>query len=191
MPKKIADETVYDAALRVLRTHGYAGATTRRIAEAAGVNEATLFRKYGSKPALLTAAIRGRAFALPPGALTPSGHDTHALAADLAAAGALYAAILAEHGHLFATIMFEMARDPQLQTAAAGAESSMRALAALFVHYQAAGVLHTEESPAQLVAAYLGPLILTAMLQAASPSRAPAAPEPTAHTTRFLAGRVG
>lgn len=38
--------------------YGFRGATTRRIAEAAGVNEVTLFRHFGSKEALLNEAMR-------------------------------------------------------------------------------------------------------------------------------------
>ena len=45
------------AAAEVYAQHGWRGATTRRIAEAAGVNEVTLFRQFGSKDALLGTAV--------------------------------------------------------------------------------------------------------------------------------------
>ena len=45
------------AAAAVFAQHGSRGSTTRRIAEAAGVNEVTLFRYFGSKEALLQEAI--------------------------------------------------------------------------------------------------------------------------------------
>jgi len=48
---------ILQAAVRVYAQHGWRGATTRRIAEEAGVNEVTLFRHFGSKDALLDAAI--------------------------------------------------------------------------------------------------------------------------------------
>ncbi len=48
---------IIDAAARVYAAHGYRGATTRRIAEEAGVNEVTLFRQFGSKSALLDAMV--------------------------------------------------------------------------------------------------------------------------------------
>jgi AcrR family transcriptional regulator len=48
---------ILQAATRVYAQHGWRGATTRRIAEEAGVNEVTLFRHFGSKDALLDAAI--------------------------------------------------------------------------------------------------------------------------------------
>src|SRR5277367_2846451 len=53
----VTDTTMFDAALKVLAERGYAGATTRRIAEAAGVNEVTLFRRFGDKRQLILAAI--------------------------------------------------------------------------------------------------------------------------------------
>ncbi len=48
---------ILQAATRVYAQHGWRGATTRRIADEAGVNEVTLFRHFGSKDALLDAAI--------------------------------------------------------------------------------------------------------------------------------------
>jgi AcrR family transcriptional regulator len=52
-------ETILDAAARVYSQHGFRGSTTRRIAEAAAVNEVTIFRYFGSKAALLQEAVRG------------------------------------------------------------------------------------------------------------------------------------
>ena len=52
---------ILEAAQRIYAEHGFRGATTRRIAEAAGVNEVTLFRIFGGKDALLAEAIRPNA----------------------------------------------------------------------------------------------------------------------------------
>ena len=54
-------ETILDAAARVFSQHGFRGSTTRRIAEAASVNEVTIFRYFGSKAALLQEAVKGLA----------------------------------------------------------------------------------------------------------------------------------
>lgn len=51
---------ILDAAARVYAATGYRGATTRRIAEEAGVNEVTIFRYFGSKSALIDEAMRCR-----------------------------------------------------------------------------------------------------------------------------------
>jgi len=48
---------ILDAALKVFAETGYRGATTRRIAQLADVNEVTLFRHFGSKEELLQKAI--------------------------------------------------------------------------------------------------------------------------------------
>jgi len=50
-----------EAALRVFEEVGSRGATTRRIAAEAGVNEITLFRHFGSKGALLAEALHSAA----------------------------------------------------------------------------------------------------------------------------------
>ena len=52
----VRDELL-SAAARVYAEAGYRGATTRRIALAAGVNEITLFRHFGSKDTLLREAL--------------------------------------------------------------------------------------------------------------------------------------
>ena len=52
-----ARERLMEAALRVFEEAGSRGATTRRIAAEAGVNEITLFRHFGSKGALMAEAI--------------------------------------------------------------------------------------------------------------------------------------
>src|SRR6476469_8315335 len=49
------------AAARIYGESGFRGATTRRIADEAGVNEVTLFRLFGSKSALIAEAIREHA----------------------------------------------------------------------------------------------------------------------------------
>ncbi|HEX2220587.1 MAG TPA: helix-turn-helix domain-containing protein [Gemmatimonadales bacterium] len=50
-------DQLLEAAAQVYAESGYHGATTRRIASAAGVNEITLFRHFGSKDVLLREAI--------------------------------------------------------------------------------------------------------------------------------------
>ena len=47
-----------DAAAKVYAESGFRGATTRKIAEVAGVNEVTLFRLFGSKVNLIAEVIR-------------------------------------------------------------------------------------------------------------------------------------
>lgn len=50
-------EALLKSALKLFSEHGSRGATTRRIAQEAGVNEVTLFRHFPNKQALLHAAL--------------------------------------------------------------------------------------------------------------------------------------
>jgi len=52
-----ARERLLEAAARVFAREGLTGATTRAIAEEAGVNEVTLFRQFQSKDRLLAAVV--------------------------------------------------------------------------------------------------------------------------------------
>src|ERR1700674_599095 len=44
---------IINAACQVFAKLGFRGTTTRRIADAAGVNEVTIFRQFGAKQALI------------------------------------------------------------------------------------------------------------------------------------------
>lgn len=51
-------DEILSAAAGVFAQHGFRGSTTRRIADAAGVNEITIFRHFGSKEALIREAMQ-------------------------------------------------------------------------------------------------------------------------------------
>jgi AcrR family transcriptional regulator len=57
-------EALLEAAIKVFGEAGMRGATTRRIAQEAGVNEVTLFRHFKSKDELLHAALQAFASAI-------------------------------------------------------------------------------------------------------------------------------
>lgn len=59
-------DRLIEAALAVYAETGYRGATTRRIAHEAGVNEITLFRHFGSKDALMQEALSCARCVTPP-----------------------------------------------------------------------------------------------------------------------------
>lgn len=50
-------QKIIAAAMRAYAESGFQGATTRRVAEIAGVNEVTIFRNFGSKAALMDEAL--------------------------------------------------------------------------------------------------------------------------------------
>ena len=57
-------ERIITAAMTAYAESGFQGATTRRVAEIAGVNEVTIFRNFGSKAALMDEALFRRCAAL-------------------------------------------------------------------------------------------------------------------------------
>ena len=56
--KQSSRERIIKSALSLFSTHGITAATTKQIAETAGVNEVTLFRQFGSKQGLLLAVLQ-------------------------------------------------------------------------------------------------------------------------------------
>jgi AcrR family transcriptional regulator len=58
-PKTISDDAVLRIARNVFREHGHT-ATTREIAQAVGISEPILYRRFGSKDALFFAAMHAQ-----------------------------------------------------------------------------------------------------------------------------------
>jgi AcrR family transcriptional regulator len=124
-------DQLLSAAARVYAEAGYRGATTRRIAEEAGVNEITLFRHFGSKETLLHEAI-ARAGAddavapLPDHPVDPAGELTAWARAHLAS--------LRARRSLIRTCMAEMDEHPAILSSSSVDKPPARAAAAL-AHY--------------------------------------------------------
>jgi AcrR family transcriptional regulator len=57
MPKYIDEDKLFEATVAVFAECGYRATTTQEIARRAGVNEVTLFRRYGAKAALINTAL--------------------------------------------------------------------------------------------------------------------------------------
>lgn len=57
MSTKRTAARIIEAALQLISEKGYTAATTKAIAELAGVNEVTIFRHFGNKRGILTAII--------------------------------------------------------------------------------------------------------------------------------------
>jgi AcrR family transcriptional regulator len=101
-------QRLLDAAARVFAQHGLAGSTTRAIAEAAGVNEVTLFRHFGTKDRLLEAVV-GQTFQDDSAAgETASVKATDNLRADLLAHGRQYEKLLKQNLPLVRTLIGEI-----------------------------------------------------------------------------------
>ena len=58
MPAAVPEHRILDAAVQVIVECGYERATVAQIAAAAGVGEATLYRRFGDKDSLLREALQ-------------------------------------------------------------------------------------------------------------------------------------
>jgi AcrR family transcriptional regulator len=99
------------AAARVYAETGFRGATTRRIALAAGVNEVTLFRHFGSKSRLLHEAIECSAAGAQTAPLPDNPVDPRA---ELLAWARHHQKALRERRSLIRTCMGEIEEHPDL-----------------------------------------------------------------------------
>lgn len=172
-----------EAALELLLERGYRGATTRAIAQRAGVNEVTLFRHFGSKRALLREALDR----LRPSLAPPSPGKS--LEADLRALLEAYLRFLEEEGSLVLHLIPELLRHPELRSE--GPPKAVAALldrvVALFAHHQGAGRLWRREPPETLALSFVGPLMARFLLGQALGVGFPL--EPESYVQGFLRGR--
>ena len=112
-------EAILAAALEAYSKYGFRGATTRRIAEIAGVNEVTLFRHFGSKDALVGEALRG----LSPSdeQVAPLPAEPRDLVGELAAWSEGQLAHMRDRRSMIRTCMGEIEERPELTECAAAA----------------------------------------------------------------------
>ncbi len=123
---------------RLFACHGWRGTTTRRIAEAAGVNEVTVFRHFRSKETLVAEAIERISQEV------HHGRDLPAVPGDLRAEVLEWSLLLhgklREHGPLILACLAEFSDHPELApVACAGALDSFDELAEYFRSARRAG----------------------------------------------------
>lgn len=105
------DSKIIDATIDLVGELGYKGTTTRQIAERAGVDEVTLFRRFGSKETLVKRAV-GFAQGQLRTSLSAVGHEkTGELATDLTNMSLLMMQSLERRRESVAAMMFEAKRE--------------------------------------------------------------------------------
>jgi AcrR family transcriptional regulator len=148
------------AAARVYAEAGYRGATTRRIALAAGVNEITLFRHFGSKDALLRDALSRTDDR--PGAELPE--EPRNPAAELLAWAGSHITDMRGRQALIRTCMGEFAEHPRLFVPEnSGPVRAARALTQYLIRLRQRGLARAEFDPSAAAALLIGTLFADAM----------------------------
>lgn len=177
-------KAILEAVATCIGQYGFRGTTTRRIAQAAGVNEVTLFRRFGSKAGLLAALFQREAGRMEAEAVRYTGD----LEGDLTQIVAAYRGLAERRGHLFAILFAELPRDPTLRQALGGPLRVLGQIMAVLERYQAVGKLRSEPL-VHTYTALVGPVIFAALASGFLPEGV-ALPEPREHVRAFLQGRV-
>lgn len=189
-PGGIRDETrarLLAAAARVYAQHGYLGATTRRIANEADVNEVTIFRLFRSKDALVDEAVHVHAVQELPAPLPEEPADPER---ELGAWCAGELARLTRAGDLLRHCFAEADTHPEhVHDASAGIVTAARAARAYAERLAARGLVsapeHRDAAVAMLVSALVADGLARGQLPGVYP--APAADAPMAYARAFLA----
>ena len=182
MAQSVTDESVFDAVLTVLSQRGYVGATTRSIATAAGINEVTLFRRYGDKRGLVMAAIHADIARFVAEELLPTGD----LEADLIRVVEYYTRLYEHRDGLVATLVLEGSRNDEVAALISEPLAAMTRFGDLIAHYQRADRM-VDEAAGYAAQALLAPVLMTSVLRRIAPTHAPA-PDATTIVKRFLDG---
>jgi AcrR family transcriptional regulator len=160
MPKVITDMHIFQAVMEIIAERGYTGATTRQIAEAAGISEMTLFRKYGSKAELVKRAISALVEQTEFESTTQYTGDVRS---DLLRVLQAYQETVILHERFFFALFAESNHTPELTGLFSQPLGLFQSIGELLSRYQAEGVL-ISENPLHSVASLLGPLIYFSMI---------------------------
>jgi AcrR family transcriptional regulator len=184
MPKVIDETEIFKAALAMLVAQGYEGATLQKIADLAGINEVTLFRRYGNKAGLFEMVINDRLAATPLSKLVYTGD----LEADLLTMLEAYLATNEAVGDFVPIIFVELPRNPDLQGSFIALKNNIGNLIAIIRRYQQQGLLK-DESPFASLGALIGPILVHQMARRANFGLPVPAIDAREHVDAFLHGR--
>ena len=185
MPKVIDESRVFEAAVDLFVTRGYEGTTTKDIAATAGVNEATLFRRYGSKAQLMEAAIDRQWQDVPLTSLEYTGD----LERDLTAIVDAYAETNRLRGAIVPALLVELARNDELRGAFRHAAMNMGLAVEILARHQGEGRLRPEE-PVFALTALIAPVMVNEMIRRAGVGLHPIRIDSKEQVRTFLGGHA-
>jgi AcrR family transcriptional regulator len=184
MPKVIDEANIFRTVIEMLVSHGYEGATTKEIAEIAGVNEATLFRKFGSKAELFKKAVEHQFSDTPLNGIAYTGE----LEDDLQAIVEAYMETNKIYGEIMPIILAEMPRHPELKGSFNTPWRNIQPVIKILQAYQTQGLLK-QESPFTSLNALIGPLMTSQMFHRADLGFPIPVITASDHVNAFLHGR--
>jgi AcrR family transcriptional regulator len=156
-------ERILEAAAHVFAEQGYVRATTRTLADAAGVNEVTLFRHFGNKKNLFGAVVAR--FAGPAVSAELSALITGEYRQDLVTVGSHLLQILLERKDSLRLMLCEATHFPDVQAAMVENPRQLRRLLAEYFWQQIGQGRVRPLHPSVMAQAFLGMFFALAILQ--------------------------
>ncbi len=168
MPAAIDQQIIFNAALKVVTERGYVGATTKLIAEEAGIGEVTLFRRFGNKDNLILEALKQEASKLDSTASLYSSN----LKADLIQITSAYQFLLRARAALILTFYTEITRHPELAAVLEFPKRIIQKMLTMLERYQKEGKLKKKE-PIHQLAELFGPVMMLMLFEVIYAGEAP------------------
>jgi len=147
-------QRIIDAAVEVGAKLGYAKATTKAIAEAAGGNEVTLFRHFGTKADLFSAAIER--YGGPAMAPAIEAQFTGNYHQDMLMLGNLLMDVFLERGEMMRLLLCESVHIPEIKTVLVRNPRELRKMLARYLQSQMEKGTIREQHPEALAQAFMG-----------------------------------
>lgn len=161
-------KTLLDATAQLFAELGWRGTTTRRIAELAGVNEVTLFRKFGSKESLLVEAVRCQAADEMRNPLPARPRD---LRAELTVWATAHHRHMQERSPMIRTCLAEFEEHPELAPVATiGAERTMADMLRYLGDARSLGLIRPDGSLEAATVMFMNALFMDAITRDVLPS---------------------
>ena len=183
MPKAIDVDHLFEVTVRVFSERGYAAATTQDIAARAGVNEVTLYRRYGTKAALVGAAL-SHVLARSPFSRIDSSDDVRR---DLAGIVEAYTATNRAYGEAVVILLAELPRHPELRAAAAALMPNLERAAGILRRHQERGAIGPGD-PFRLLVLLISPMLAEGLWRRSGVASGPAALDALETVDGFLRG---
>ncbi|MCB5275530.1 hypothetical protein BJG92_03081 [Arthrobacter sp. SO5] len=182
MPASIPESRILEATLEVWREEGYRSATTRKIAERAAVGEVTLFRRFGAKSDLFTAALAHESARMGNLQLVYTGEAEH----DILLIATAYTQLVERNATIMLDFLQSAPDSPELSAVGTVPLRVMTELAEIIQRHQAAGTLRGG-TPYDLLVSLLSPILMKRLLTKAQPG-IPLANDVHADVQFFLCG---
>lgn len=182
-------EQILAAAARLYGEHGFRGTTTRAVAEAAGVNEVTLFRIFGSKENLIVEAMRVHGVLVDVGTLPAEPQDPERELTEWATQSRK---VLLSMRSMIIQAMSDADQHPEMpKCVAKGGEAAYEKIGEYFGRLQEAGLVGADADVHAAGSLLIGVLFHDVMSRGVMPHAFPPASEAPATYARLTLRALG